>query len=98
MIWQIKQLEKLNEVDPELVNGAIDRLLGEDPALQEKVVTGAYLDGDINLGKAAELLGIHPMELRQRFLRRGIPVRVGAESVEALQAEVAAAEGMDPSR
>jgi predicted HTH domain antitoxin len=98
MLWQIKQLEKLSEVNPGLVDSVLDRLLEEDPALQEKLVVGAYLDGDINIGKAAELLGVHPVELRQRFLKRGIPVRIGAESVEELRAEVAAAEGIGQTR
>jgi predicted HTH domain antitoxin len=97
-MWQIRQLEKLLEIEPKLVDGAIDRLLKEDPLLREKLVLGAYLDGDINFGKAAELLGLHPVELRQRFLKRGIPIRIGSESIEALQAEVAAADQIGQSR
>ena len=97
-IWQIKQLKKLTETDPNLVDDAITRLLEEDAALREKLVISAYLDEDINLGKAAELLGVHPVELRRRFLRQGIPVRVGSESVEALQAEAAAADQMESRR
>ena len=92
MSWQLKQLEKLSEVDPRLVDQSLDQLLEAVPALREKLTLGAYLDGEINLGKAAELLGIHPLALRQRFLRQGIPVRIGSPSMESLQAEVAAAE------
>ena len=58
----------------------------------------AYLDRDINLGKAAELLGAHPIELRQQFLKKGIPVHIGCESIEELQAEIAAAEEMRQKR
>ena len=94
MSWHIKQLEKLSELEPGLVDDALGRLLEEDPALREKLVVGAYLDGDINLGKAAELLGVHPLDLRGRFLKQGIPVRIGAESVEALRSEAAAAQEM----
>ena len=97
-MWQIKQLEKLSEVEPALVDDFIGRLLEEDPEVREKLVVGAYLDGDINLGKAAELLGVSALELRQRFLKQGIPVRIGSESVEALQAEVAAGEQMRQAR
>ena len=92
MTWQIKQLEKLNETEPALVDEAVGRLLESDSILREKIIIGAYLDGDISIGRAAEFLGIHAVELRQRFLQKGIPVRIGSESVEALKAEVASAE------
>mgnify|MGYP001354459517 CR=1 FL=1 len=95
MTWQLKQLGKLNEIEPTLVDEAVGRLLESDDVLREKVVMGAYLDGDINLGRAAELLGVHAVELRRRFREKGIPVRIGAESVEALQAEVASAEHVE---
>ena len=98
MTWQIKQLEKLNEIEPRLVDGAIERLLGADPILREKLVIGAYLDGDINIGKAAELLEVHAVELRQNFLQRGIPVRLGADSVDALKAEVVSAERIEQAQ
>ena len=90
--WQIRQLEKLGEVEPTLVDEAFERLLAQEPALREKVVVGAYLDGDINLGKAAELLGMHPVALRKDFLERSIPIRIGSESEEDLRAEVTGAE------
>ena len=92
MTWQITQLRKLYEIEPALVDEAVRRLLESDPNLREKITIGAYLDGDISIGRAAESLGIHAVELRQRFLQQGIPVRIGSESVEALKAEVASAE------
>ena len=97
-LWQIKQLEKLSETDPSLIGDMIHHLHESDPDRHEKLVIGAYLDRDINLGKAAELLGVHPVELRRQFLRKGIPVRIGCESIEELQAEVAAAEQMRQKR
>jgi len=97
-LWQIKQLEKLSETDPDIVDEMIHRLQESNPIRHEKLVVSAYLDKDINLGKAAELLGVYPVELRRRFLRQGIPVRIGCESIEELQAEVAAAEQMRQKR
>jgi len=91
-VWQIKQLGKLRETDPRMVDEAVDQLLTQEVELREKLVIGAYLDEDINLGKAAELLGVHPVELRRRFMNQGIPVRIGSESFEALQAEAAVAD------
>ena len=73
-VWQIKQLGKLRETDPRMVDEAVDQLLTQEVELREKLVIGAYLDEDINLGKAAELLGVHRVELRRRFMNQGIPV------------------------
>ena len=92
--WQIRQLEKIGEIEPALVDEAFERLLAQEPTLREKIVISAYLDGDINLGKAAELLGIHPVALRKDFLERGIPIRIGSESEESLRAEIAGTENM----
>ena len=86
-MWQLAQLEKLHEIDPDIVDNAIEELLGKETVLKEKVIIGAYLDGDINFGKTAELLGVHPVKLRGMFLSKGIPVRIGVESREETLAE-----------
>lgn len=93
-MWQLKQLERLHEVEPDMVDTVIMDLLEKESVLREKLVIGAYLDGDINFGKAAELLHIHPVELRSIFLARGIPVRIGVESREEIIAEGSAAKGI----
>ncbi len=54
------------------------------------IVTG-YLNREINLGKAAELLEMEQLDLRQRFIELGIPLRFGSADLEEAQAEVAAA-------
>jgi predicted HTH domain antitoxin len=53
-------------------------------------VVGAYEDRQINLGKAAELLGVTELELRQRFIELGIPLRVGPADLAEARAEVEA--------
>ncbi len=93
-MWQIKQLERLHEVEPDAVDMIIMDLLERESELREKLVIGAYLDGDINFGKAAELLHIHPVELRSQFLARGIPVKIGVASKEEIVAEGIAAKGI----
>jgi hypothetical protein len=35
----------------------------------------AYLDEKINLGKAAELLGVHRLELQNELREKGVPIR-----------------------
>lgn len=93
-MWQLKQLEKLGEIEPDVVDGAIKILLEKEVALKEKLIIGAYMDGDINFSKTAELLNVHPVKLRDRFLSKGIPVKIGILSDEEIQAEVAAARKM----
>ena len=51
-------------------------------------IVSAYLDEEINLGKAAEMLGLHELELRERFETLGIPLRVGPENKAEARAEV----------
>jgi predicted HTH domain antitoxin len=51
----------------------------------------AYLNEEVSLGRAAEMLGLSRFDLQARFVRLDIPMRQGpADEVEA-QAEIAAA-------
>jgi predicted HTH domain antitoxin len=93
-MWQLKQLEKLHEIEPDTVDAAITEFLNKEPVLREKLIIGAYIDGQINFGKAAELLGIHPVKLKEQFLSKGIPVRIGIETKEEMVAEGVAAKGI----
>jgi predicted HTH domain antitoxin len=51
-------------------------------------IIAAYLDGHINLGRAARLLDLPIEDLRERFLRLGVPLRLGPETMEEAQAEI----------
>ncbi len=51
----------------------------------------AYLAAEISLGKAAELLGLHRLELQARLHRLGIPLHLGPASLDEARAEIAAA-------
>jgi predicted HTH domain antitoxin len=51
-------------------------------------IIAAYLDGHINLGRAARLLNLPIDDLRERFLRLGVPLRLGPETMEEAQAEI----------
>jgi len=51
----------------------------------------AYLDGHISLGRAADLLALSRHELDLHFQRLDVPRRIGPETLEEAQAEVAAA-------
>ena len=56
---------------------------------EQKVIT-AYLDGHINLGRAAVLLGLSSYELDERFRRLEVPRRIGPDTTEEARAEVRA--------
>lgn len=86
--WLPQQLEKMMRMRPDVVMPVLDRALREDEALRWGVVVGAYLDEQISLGKAAELLGMHRLELERQFAQKGIPVRTGSETPEEARAEV----------
>ncbi len=88
--WTYTQLIKVRQYRPELVDQVIEELLSRQAELRWLVVVGAYLDEDIGVGKAAELLGIHRLELQEQFLQQGIPLRLGVDTLEEAQAEMAA--------
>jgi predicted HTH domain antitoxin len=85
--WEFDQLARLSRQQPELVNRAMQRLLDLDAELRWAVVVSAYLEHEINLGKAGELLEMHELELRERFVKLGIPLRIGPADVAEAQAE-----------
>ena len=96
-MWQIHQLERLGQIEPEFINKTLVSLLRQETALSEKLVIGAYLDEEINFGKVAELLELHPVELKRQFLNKGIPIRIGVESKEAILADKATAKAIRKS-
>jgi len=51
-------------------------------------VLAAYLDGHINLGRAATLLHLSTYELNERFRRLGIPLRIGPATEEEARSEI----------
>ena len=90
--WTLEQLSKLRRYQPEMVDHALEEMLERQADLRWSVVIGAYLDEEINLSKAAELLGMHRLELQERFVDQGIPLRIGPDTVEAARAEMVAIE------
>ena len=64
---------------------------GESPQARWDKVIAAYLDGHINLGRAATLLNLSSYELDERFRRLGVPRRVGPQTEKEARAEIQAA-------
>lgn len=88
--WLVDELPRLYRERPDLVHPLLRRLLSESKDLSWSLVIQAYQERRINLGKAAELLGLHELELRERFLELGIPLRVGPADLAEARAEVEA--------
>jgi predicted HTH domain antitoxin len=75
--WPLEQLIKLQRSQPSLVQRALQRLLDEDEELRWSVVINAYMDEEISMARAASLLELHPLELRECFIEKGVPLRLG---------------------
>lgn len=86
--WPLQQLIKLQHSHPVLVERAIQRLLEQDEALRWSLVVSAYLDQEISLARAASLLDMHPLELRKKFMEKGIPLYLGPIDEADAKAEV----------
>jgi hypothetical protein len=67
------------------------REAGGSPQARWDEVIAAYLDWQINLGRAATLLGLSSYELDERFRRLGIPRRIGPGTEREAQLEIDAA-------
>mgnify|MGYP001618074096 CR=1 FL=1 len=91
----LKQMGKIYEIKPEEIESLFEKLRAEYKDLWEEIVIGAYLDDEINLSKAAELLGLHPIELRKIFLRQGIAIKLGSFSQEEALAEAKVLEALE---
>lgn len=88
--WLIEELPRLYRERPDLVHSFLRNLLNESEELRWSLAVRAYQARRINLGKAAEFLGLHELELKERFLELGIPLRLGPADVAEAKAEVEA--------
>lgn len=72
------------------------REAGESPQARWDTVIAAYLEGHVNLGRVATLLGLPFYELEERFRRLDVPRRIGSETEEEARAELDAAASLVP--
>lgn len=86
--WRLRQLVKLEQSQPALVHHALEQLFAQDEALRWSLVVSAYLDEEISLASAAVLLNLHPLELRERFIEKGVPLLLGPQDEADAQAEI----------
>jgi prevent-host-death family protein len=75
------------EIDPEagLPDEALDETSQQD---RYDWIIAHYLAGALSLGRAAELLDLPWADLRARLSRLGLPILLGPENINELQAEI----------
>jgi predicted HTH domain antitoxin len=88
--WIVEELGCLYREQPALLDPVL-QAVWDDKDMRWSLVVHAYQQRRISLGKAAELLGVHELELRERFVELGIPLRLGAADLDEARAEVEAA-------
>jgi predicted HTH domain antitoxin len=72
MRWALEQLGKLDETQPDLVDDALQTLWQQSPTLLRRLVIGAYLDEQISLNRAAELVALTRLELQRQLVQERI--------------------------
>ncbi len=87
-LWDIDQVLRILRTHPELAARALRQALAQNDELTWSLAVSLYLDEEVSLSKAAELIGVHPLVLRERFIDMGIPLRLGATSESEAIAEV----------
>ena len=70
------------------VQAAVASAEGDIQAAWNRIIA-AYLDGDISLGRAAQLLGVSRFELTERLARLGLPLHLGSATVMEARQELA---------
>jgi predicted HTH domain antitoxin len=73
----------------ERIQASVAQADGDSQVLWD-TVTSTYLDGDISLGRAAELLKLSRFELTARFNRLGLPLHLGPATLREAQDEIQA--------
>lgn len=69
----------------EAVKDAFRTLLNVKPDLKITAAIVLYREGEISLGKAAEMIGVSTIEFKDILADRGISRKVGARSIEELR-------------
>jgi prevent-host-death family protein len=68
----------------------VQRRAGGDTQAAWNMVIAAYLDGDISLGRAAELLHLSRFEVIESFNKADIPLHLGSATIDEARSEVVA--------
>lgn len=78
------------ESEDAVVADALRRLLRARPDLRISLAIYRYQHEAMSLARAAALAGVSWSQLREIMVERGVPLRIGPETLEEAQAEVEA--------
>ncbi len=73
--------------EEEVVQDALRHLLRARPEARLELAVHRYQSEDLSLAKAAELAGVSWAQMREILVEKGVPARLGPETVEEAEAE-----------
>lgn len=71
---------ELSADEDAVLRRALRSLFREQPDLQRAMLVRAYVDGEMSLGKAAQMMGISLEEMKEVISESGYEVHLGPES------------------
>jgi predicted HTH domain antitoxin len=81
---------ELYKTEDEVIRDALRHLLRARPDMRIQLAAFRYRTEDLSLAKAAELAGVSWAQMKEILLEKGIPLRLGPESVEEAEEETKA--------
>ena len=89
--WEIDQLVKARLFPDEesVLKTALRSLFQSKPELKRKMIVSAYTQGEISLGKAAQLLAVCLEEMKEIIVESGAKIHLGPRAKEELNQDIA---------
>lgn len=84
--WFVDQLVKsgLYANEESVWRSSLRALFDAHPDEKRRMLTSAYVRGDVSLGKAAELMGVTPEEMKDILRESGADLHLGPQSTGEL--------------
>ncbi len=84
--WEVNQLvkSKLFPDEKAVLRSALRALFQSKPEIKRQMIVSAYSNGEISLGKAAELLGCSHEEMKELLRESGVFIHLGPSTTEDL--------------
>lgn len=70
------------------INDALRHLLRSRPDLKIQIAVHRYQKEEISLEKAANLAGVSWAQMKEILMEKGVPVRLGAETIQEAREEI----------
>ena len=89
--WEVNQLVKARLFPDEqsVLRSAMRSLFEANPGPKRKMVVAAYTNGDIGLGKAAQIMGVSQEEMKDIIRETGGQIHLGPLTIDELKQDVA---------